>query len=372
MKVSASPSVAASGNALPAICDISVTNICNAACDFCGFSRDKKRVGPRRYLDREAFARALPILRRRHIKYVTFQGGEPLLHPDIAELVASASRAGMVCSLISNGWFLTRHIEGLARAGLKRLLVSIDSHSMLEHEINRGLNGLERRISEGIAAAREHGIPTCATVTVSRLVRYDALPETLARLGFDSVAFSYPRRAPFGSTSLVYDEASALIDLDQDELLDALHAIARMKRHFRVVDPAGALAEVERFVRGEEQLVPCIGGRKYFYIDWNLDIWRCEAWSAPMGSVFDLDRLPDETEPCNACMMSCYRHGSVLMHGAIAAADAYEAVKHGRVRAAVSALCQRGVMYSLWSLSTESLPREVFRHKPRTTARAPK
>jgi len=62
--------------------------------------------------------------------------------------------------------------------------VSIDSHSMLEHELNRGLNGLERRITEGVAAARAQGIPTCATVTVNRLVRYDALPETLARLGF--------------------------------------------------------------------------------------------------------------------------------------------------------------------------------------------
>ena len=51
----------------------------------------------------------------------------------------------------------------------------------------------------------------------------------------------------------------------------------------------------------------CIGGYKYFYIDWNLDIWRCEAWNEPMGSVFDLDHIPDQREPCNACMMACYR-----------------------------------------------------------------
>jgi MoaA/NifB/PqqE/SkfB family radical SAM enzyme len=348
--------VAAPGNSIPAVCDISVTNVCNAACDFCGFSRDKKQAGPRRYLDPDAFARALPVLRRRHVKYVTFQGGEPLVHPDIDALVTSATQAGMECGLITNGWFLTRHIESLARAGLKRLLVSIDSHSMHAHELNRGLNGLGERIRAGVAAARAHGIPSCATVTVNRLVRYDALAETLTKLGFDAVAFSYPRQAPFGSTSLVYDEASKLIDLDKDELLDALHAIARMKRHFRVLDPAGALAEVERFVRGEAQRVPCIGGRKYFYLDWNLDIWRCEAWSEPMGSVFDLDSLPDDATPCNACMMSCYRHASVLMHGAIATADAFEALKHGHVSAAVSALRQPGVVYSLWSLSRESLP----------------
>ena len=34
-------------NVLPAVCDVSVTNVCNAACDFCGFSRDKM-TAPRR------------------------------------------------------------------------------------------------------------------------------------------------------------------------------------------------------------------------------------------------------------------------------------------------------------------------------------
>ena len=84
-----------------------------------------------------------------------------------------------------------------------QLIVSLDSADLAERERNRGLNGLERRLAEGIAQAREYGLPVQASVTVSRLVRYDALPETLRRLGFVYVAFSYPRAAPFGSTSLV-------------------------------------------------------------------------------------------------------------------------------------------------------------------------
>ncbi len=345
-----------SPNALPAVCDVSVTNVCNAACDFCGFSRDKKLAGPRRYLAPDEFERALPILRRRRIRYMTFQGGEPLVHPQIESLVASATKAGMQCGLITNGWFLSRHIEQLAAAGLKRLLVSIDSANMGEHEHNRGLQGLEARIADGIARAHSFGIPVCATVTVSRLVHYESLPETLTRLGFDSVAFSYPRREAFGSSSLVYDETSTLVDLSAEEILDALNEIARMKKRFRVMDPSAALAEVARFVRGEQQLIPCVGGSKYFYLDWNLDIWRCEAWSEPMGSVFDLDRFPDQREPCNACMMSCYRHASVLMHGAMALADSAQALGRGDFRAAVSSLFQRGVATSLWALAGEELP----------------
>jgi MoaA/NifB/PqqE/SkfB family radical SAM enzyme len=350
-------------NSLPAVCDVSVTNICNAACDFCGFSRDKNLIGPRRYLDPDDFARALPILRRRHIRYMTFQGGEPLVHPGIVSIVAVATRTGMQCGLITNGWFLSRDIERLAQAGLRRLLVSIDSANLSEHEANRGLDGLGARIRDGVAGARAMGIPTCASVTVSRLVRYDALPDTLAQLGFDAVTFSYPRRDSLGSTSLVYDENSKLIDMGRDELLDALRQIAGLKRHFPVIDPRAALAEVGRFVRGEKQYIPCIAGSKYFYIDWNLDIWRCEAWPEPLGSVFDLDRIPDQLEPCNACMMACYRHASVLMHGAIAAADTMHALGKGDWRTAVSSLFRRSVAYSLWALSIEALPRQVLRKK---------
>ncbi|MCC8403554.1 radical SAM protein [Paraburkholderia sp. MMS20-SJTN17] len=344
-------------NPLPAVCDVSITNVCNAACDFCGFSREKKLAGPRRYLDPDEFARALPILRRRRIRYMTLQGGEPLVHPEIASLVASATKAGIQCGVITNGWFLPRHIKELAAAGLKRLLISIDSADMREHEHNRGLRGLEARIREGIAQAHTFGIEVCASITVSRLVRYELLPETLSRLGFDSAVFSYPRREAFGSSSLVYDENSTLVDLSPAELLEALSAIAQLKKRFRVMDPSAALAEVARFVRGEQQLIPCIGGSKYFYIDWNLDIWRCEAWPEPMGSVFDLDRLPDNREPCNDCMMGCYRHASVLMHGAIAVTESAYALGRGEFRAAVSSLFQRGVAYSLWALAVEELPR---------------
>jgi hypothetical protein len=39
-----------------------VTNVCNAACDFCGFARDQALVGSGRYLEADAFARALPLL----------------------------------------------------------------------------------------------------------------------------------------------------------------------------------------------------------------------------------------------------------------------------------------------------------------------
>jgi len=229
---------------LPAVCDVSVTNVCNAACDFCSFARDKTLAGAARYLDPDAFSRALPILHRRGIRHITLQGGEPLVHPDIVGLTSLTTAAGISCAIITNGWFLPRYIDSLSVAGLSRLIVSIDSANLAAHERNRGLEGLEGRLVDGIAAARARGLPVQASVTVSRLLRYDELPDTLRRLGFDDVSFSYPRREPFASSSLVYGGNSPLIDLDRDELLAAPAAIGRLKRAFPVFNPRESLEEV--------------------------------------------------------------------------------------------------------------------------------
>jgi hypothetical protein len=194
----------------------------------------------------------------------------------------------------------------------------------------------------------------------------DELPDTLRRLGFDCVSFSYPRREPLGSTSLVYAE-SDLVDLSRDELLTALEAIRRLRKRFPVVNPRASLDEVARYVRGEPQAIPCIGGYKYFYLDWNLDIWRCEAWNEPLGSVFDLDHIPDQRDPCNACMMACYRNASMLMHAAVAATDAARALAAGQIRTAGASLYRRSVAQSFWALIEETPKiRRLARRRRRT------
>ena len=332
---------------VPAVCDVSVTNACNATCEFCSFAYDKQIIKEKRWLDPAEFDRALPILHRRGIRYLTFQGGEPLLHPRIHNLVADTQAAGIKPTIITNGWFLPQKIESLVDAGLGNLFVSIDSHSLAEHERNRGLQGVGERIQKGLKIARRNGIPTIASVTVNRLVQYEALPKLLEELGFDAVGFSCPRTVPLGSSSMVYNQNSALVNLKPEEPLRALNAIKSLKKRYRVHNPTAMLDDVGRYVRGEPQRFSCVGGHKYFYMDWNLNIWRCEDWAKPLGSVFDFDRIPDCRDHCNACMMSYYRNASVLMHAGVAMEDASEAFALGRLGEATRLLFRKTVAQSL-------------------------
>lgn len=339
---------------VPAICDVSVTNLCNATCNFCSYAHDKGIVKDKRWIDRDKLREAMAILHRRGVRYINYQGGEPLLHPKIDLLVSDARENGLQPAMITNGWLLPEKIERVVKAGLGTLLVSLDSDSVAKHEENRGLKGVCERIRKGVKIARDNGVTTISVVTVNHLVNFEKLPDLLKDLGFDAVSFSYPRKEPFGSSSLVYSDDCDLVDFTPDQLIAAMESIKALKSKFPVMNPSATLEDVKRSARGEEQLIGCVGGHKYFYLDWNLQIWRCEAWHEPLGSVFDLDTIADRRDRCTACIQNCYRDTSTLMHAGVEVADAMTEAAKGHLIKAAGHIFQRSVAQSLRSVIEEA------------------
>ena len=68
----------------------------------------------------------------------------------------------------------------------------MDAASAELHERNRGLPGVCERIRQANRLIRELRLKATASVTMSRLVDYEALPDFLGSLRFTSVVFSYP------------------------------------------------------------------------------------------------------------------------------------------------------------------------------------
>src|SRR2546430_11688917 len=59
---------------------------------------------------------------------ITISGGEPLLHPELDDIIHRIRRHGIIAGLITNGYLLTgERIERLNRAGLEWLQISIDN-----------------------------------------------------------------------------------------------------------------------------------------------------------------------------------------------------------------------------------------------------
>ena len=337
----------------PAFCQFAITDACNAHCRFCNFSLQSSPRESRTFVSTEEACAAIDVMAANGAGYLAFVGGEPTLHFGLPRMISHAGRHGVKTILCTNGYLLDRvRIDQYVRAGLGSAIISIDAASAERHERHRGLPGVTQRIAEANAAFRSAGVPSTASVTISKLIPdLGALPEFLSQLGFEQVTFSYPLRS-LPSSFKGYSD-SDLINYSDDELVSLFGEIGKLKRRFRVVNPTASLEEMRRFVRGERQMFPCLAGFKYFYLDWKFDLYRCHAWSEPMCSVFDFNSSKLVRDGCTCCMIDCYRDGSALHYLGLAAHDAARDLRRGNVIAALSRFCNRAAVSSARSVLEE-------------------
>ena len=320
----------------PGYLQFAITNICNAKCDFCGFAVDRFDPKKRRSVTLKEARDVIDICVKNHIGYLLFVGGEPLVHKDLCAMTRYAAERGIHPMICTNGSLWTdQNMRELASAGLSSVIMSIDAHDVAKHEKNRGLPEVCRKIQRANEVFAELGIQTTASVTASKLIDdYDKLPEFLTRLGFRSCTFSYPL-TNLASSYLSFSDSS-LVNYKTEELIQVFEKIKQMKQrsHFPVVNPAESLSEMQRHLRREPEKFGCLGGHKYFYLDWNLDLYRCHFWEKPMCNIYEFDESKLIRDGCTRCMIDCYRDPSVLQFVAISASDAWNNAKRGKLLAA--------------------------------------
>lgn len=333
----------------PGYLQFAITNRCNADCGFCGFAHSKLDRAAWRSVTLEQVRDVVDICRKNRIGYLLFVGGEPMLHRDVVRMIRYAAESGIRPMLCTNGALFTdQNIRALANAGLCSVIVSIDTHDVGQHEKNRRLPGVCQKIKHANALFAELGIQTTASVTVSRLITdYNKLPAFLRELGFDSCTFSYPLTA-LGSSYLSYSH-SPLVSFTQHELIAEFEKVKQLKRNskFTIVNPTESLNEMQRHLRGERERFPCLAGYKYFYLDWDLNLYRCHFWEKPMCSIYEFDNSKLIRDNCTRCMIDCYRDPSVLHFCAISLCDAWNALKRGKIAEAAKHLFDKRNLTSI-------------------------
>src|SRR5437762_366521 len=96
---------------------------CNLSCAYCNEYDDVSKPVPLV----EMLAR-IDHLARLGTTLIVISGGEPLLHPELDDIIARIRRHGMLAAMITNGYLLTaERIQRLNEAGLEHLQISIDN-----------------------------------------------------------------------------------------------------------------------------------------------------------------------------------------------------------------------------------------------------
>jgi len=125
----------------PIVAQIVPIRRCNLACTYCN------------EFDAVSAPVPLPVMRERIARLaelgttiVTISGGEPLLHPQLDEIIRQIRGRGMIATIITNGYLLTpERIVRLNRAGLDYLQISIDNVNPDETS-KKSLKVLDRKL----------------------------------------------------------------------------------------------------------------------------------------------------------------------------------------------------------------------------------
>src|SRR5450432_3219436 len=107
----------------PVLAHIIPIRRCNLSCTYCNEFDDFSKPVPT-----EEMFRRIDKLGELGTQIVTISGGEPLLHPELDDVIRRIRANGMIAGLITNGYLLVAdRIQRLNRAGLEHMQISIDN-----------------------------------------------------------------------------------------------------------------------------------------------------------------------------------------------------------------------------------------------------
>ncbi|MGA8542597.1 MAG: PTO1314 family radical SAM protein [Thermoplasmata archaeon] len=277
---------------------------CNLECQMCPFWRREDE--PLLNLAQEV--RMMNSLERAGVSFLGFEGGEPLLRPELPAILEEA-HARFHTSVVTNGWLLSQRFREI-RKHLEYLFVSLDGIG----ETHDRLRGIPRSFERAVAGIRTVGgdVPVAISHTVTKdnlghAERLVALAEELGVRITVQVAYDYstadamsPDRARLRETLVRLRElkrAGAPI-LESPEYFDALLGSWYGDRPWTCrpwmtinIDPSGRI------------VMPCYVLQEY---NGKTPVWDVDVRA--LWNSFEWERYGS----CNKCALACYLEPSLF------------------------------------------------------------
>jgi putative heme d1 biosynthesis radical SAM protein NirJ2 len=196
------------------------TNKCNLECAHCYQDAGETQE---RELNTEEALTMIDQIAKAGFKIMIFSGGEPLMRPDIFDLVAHASSKGLRPVFGTNGIFITEDVaQRLKQCGAMAMGISVDSLDPKKHDWFRGMNGALDRTLKGIENCKKAGLPFQLHTTVVDWNRGEICAITDFAQEIGAMAHYVFFLIPVGRGEYIKD--TSLEVLQNEELLRALMA----------------------------------------------------------------------------------------------------------------------------------------------------
>lgn len=230
-----------------------VTRRCNLSCGYCSEYDNFSDPVPLGDLKRR-----IDSLHRLGSANITLLGGEPLMHPDIEELVRYSARKSNV-SMVTNGFLLRNGvIESLNDAGLNNLTVSVDTlHHDPSRFIQKSFRSLKTRL-ERLQRLARFDVHVTAVLCDSSKDDFKELIEEIKSFGFRM------------SLNLLHN-SRGYIDIGGPEYIELYEHFYETAQPFTYLDYEYG----KRLLQGEEPEWICRAGARYLYVDEDGNVQWC-------------------------------------------------------------------------------------------------
>ncbi|TAM80391.1 MAG: GTP 3',8-cyclase MoaA [Acidobacteria bacterium] len=275
---------------------ISVTDRCNFRCVYCKSADPKNYFPHKNLLDWDEFLRLARIMAGLGIRKIRVTGGEPLLRSGIVDFLSQLSQVDGIqdLALTTNGYLLAEMASDLARAGVRRVNVSMDSSHPERFAAITRTPGSYERVLKGVDAALEAGLnPVKVNVVLVRGFNESEI------VGFAELA----------RTKNLIVRFIEFMPLDADHAWDR-SLVVTAREIFETIHPVFPLAEVPRHEASETAL-------RYRFKDGKGEIGVVAPVSIPFCGQCSRIRLTADGK-LRTCLFSLeeYDLGGLLRNGA--------------------------------------------------------
>ncbi len=287
-------------NGHPLLVHLVVTRRCNLSCTYCNeFDKFSKPI------DFELLKQRIEALVRMKISVITCTGGEALLHPDLDLIIKLIRSHGIVVTLITNGYLLTKErIQKLNEAGLQELQISIDNVEPDEVS-HKSLKVLDRKL-QLLAENAKFKVNINSVLALNDERAQDAI--IIAKR-----AKSYGLSVTVG---LLHDENGILKPLSEKQR-KVYNEVGRISRSY--IHYANYAIFQKNLIQGQTNNWQCRAGARYLYIcEFGLVHWCSQQRGYPGIPVEnytseDRKREYNTQKDCsNYCTVNCVHQMSFV------------------------------------------------------------
>lgn len=259
----------------PIFMDVSVTSACNHACIFCGLDYSHKNT---HFLKTEVIKRMVKDAASRGLKSIMYAGeGEPLMHKDLAEIIAYTKKNKVDVSLATNGVLMNETFLLKALKNLTWMRVSVDAgkpetyahvHSARKEDFKKLLGNIEMAVKIKRRNKYAVTIGTQFILLEQNAKEAEILTRTLKQIGVDYLIIK-----PYSKHPLSLNKVAK--DLDYSKFLPLARKLEKYSdANFKLIFRKNTMEK--RF--HSKPYKRCLGAPFWAYVCASGDIYPCHTY----------------------------------------------------------------------------------------------